>query len=275
MTKIHPMANVRPRRPQLYTPSGAPVPVPTVALGYPYGPISAVFMHSLLALRAYEFLKMARGLEPNLRDLIPEGGIYVDQNRNRIVEKFMATDSEWLLQIDTDIEFQPTLLEHLLATAGSDKKVLAASVPLGWSGAHGEPLPSCGLNRLSKPGQFVYVAEKDVTSAAIQVDAVASAVLLVHREVFEAIADREGRNWFLKMAIPDVNDATSRAAWKSNEGPMRERKYLAIGEDISFCRRAEDAGYRSWLAHVPGVRHYKTVPLTHDREPATEALEAQ
>ena len=236
--------------------------VPRIALGYAYGTLHAPFVHSLFALMNSRHAEV-------IRQVIPQQGLYVGENRNSIVQRFMTTDSEWLLQIDTDIAFPPDLPEAMVALAGSERKIVAASVPLG------PPLPSCALNRNPNvPGEWKYVPEEEITEAGIECDVVATAVVLIHRKVFEAIADREGQCWFLQTGpgavMPDVKDAASRAAW-TGEGPMRDCKYLHIGEDVLFCMRAEDAGFRSYCAKVPGLRHYKVVPLTHDVISADES----
>lgn len=238
---------------------------PKVAFGFPYGPISAPFMHSKEALREYEVAKMAEGLPIHVHHVLPQGGLYIDHNRNIIVERFLTTDAEWLLQIDTDIEFPPTIVETLLRIAGHDKKIVGASVPLG------PPLPSCAWMKTDQPGIWRGLAAKDITEGGVPVDGIATAVIIIHREVIEAIADREGQRWFLKFEVGRLSEPRSKAAWEGN-GPMRDRKYVPIGEDLAFCIRAADAGYQSWCAKVPGLRHYKTLPMSHDYELPEPAL---
>jgi hypothetical protein len=238
---------------------------PTVALGYSFGTLHWPFVRSLLALGEHRLEVMARGRAPVVRYQIPQPGLYIGENRNRIVQGFMKTDAEWLLQVDTDIEFPPDLPERMVDLAGSTRKILAASVPLT------PPIPGCALNRRpDRPGEWLYLPESEITEDGVECDAVATAVVLIHRDVLTAIADREGQCWFLQTGpgavMPQVMEPASRAAWMG-EGPMRERKYVHIGEDVLFCMRAEDAGFRSWCAKVPGLRHYKVLPLSHDAEP--------
>lgn len=233
---------------------------PKVALGFCFGSIQWPFMRSVIALteRSYR-----QGEQALVRHLLPEQGLYIGENRNRIVQRFMNTDAQWLLQVDTDIEFPSDLPEKLLElTQGGRRKVLAASVPLS------PPLPGCAMNRNPQmPGEWIYVPEEQLSEEGIEVDAVASAILLVHRDVFQAIADDVGQCWFLQTGpgavMPDVKDVASRAAW-SDQGPRCNRRYVHIGEDVLFSMRAEEVGFRSYCAKVPGLRHYKTLPLTHD-----------
>lgn len=251
--------DARIRRLSLVGPDGHAVrAVPKVALGFAFGSLHWPFVRSLITL----LQRQGEGGSV-VRHLIPQQGLYIGENRNRIVQGFLGTDADWLLQVDTDIEFPPELPEMLLALATArGKKIVAASVPLS------PPIPGCALNRRPEiPGEWLYVPEEEITEDGVECDAVASAVVLIHREVFEAIADQVGQCWFLQTGpgaiMPDVKDAASRTAW-TETGRPRDRKYVHIGEDVLFCMRAEDAGFRSLCAKVPGLRHHKVLPLSHD-----------
>lgn len=234
-----------------------------VALGYPYGGgVTGPFLESMLRLQLHALSKP----EPILQYRLPQAGLYIEHNRNRIVEKFMETDGDWLLQIDSDIEFPPDLVETMLRLAGTDKKILAASVPLG------PPLPSSAWMLTETPGVWAGLPADRVTAEGIACDGLATAVMLVHREVFQAIADREGQCWFLKLpAVPRMDDPRSEAAW-TPDGRVADRRYIPQGEDLSFCLRAKDAGYTSWCVKIPGLRHHKTLPLSHDYEVSPEEV---
>jgi hypothetical protein len=296
----------------LVTSGGAPLrsTPPKVALGYCFGTLHWPFVKSKDALREYDIQRMARGELPTVHYQIPQAGLYIDHNRNRVVEKFMEADAEWLLQIDTDIEFPPDIVETMLAVAGRDKKILAASVPLG------PPLPSCAWMMTEQPGIWrsvptdhwcplcrhegrfltrcadgfkcgdcgtVYLGSDEritgqmiVSEKPIEVDGLATAVILIHREVFEAIADQVGQCWFLKTMQPRMTEERSKLAW-IDKGPVRDRQYISVGEDLSFCLRAADAGFKSWCVKVPGLRHHKNLPMSHDFEaelPSMPAMEA-
>lgn len=251
---------------------------PKVALAYPHGnSVTVPFHHSVLALHLYDLTRPHRlGQEPLLEhsSFNPEGGLYVEDNRQRIAEKFFAKPEkpEWLLQIDTDINFPPTLIETLLAIAGRDKKVLAASVPLAVTMETGSILPSCAVMMTDMPGVWRFLSPQDISPEGTEVDGVATAVALIHRDVIEAIADREGQAWFLRKAAARLDREPSRVAWLG-DGPSRDRQYINQGEDLAFCLRAKEAGHKIWCARVPGLRHLKTMPLSHDFEgvrPATE-----
>jgi hypothetical protein len=190
----------------------------------------------------------------------------VDHNRNEIAERFFKTDAEWLLQIDTDIEFPATIVESLLAVAARDKKVLAASVPLG------PPYPSSAWMKTKTPGIWAGMPASEITAEGVKCDGIATAVCLIHREVFEAIADREGQRWFLKYEVGRLDRPASEAAWTAEAGPARDRQYVPMGEDLAFSIRAAEAGFQCWAVKVPGLRHHKVVPLSHDFDPEPEIV---
>lgn len=241
---------------------------PTVALGYCYGTLHGPFVDSLLALREWDLKRMAEGRDPLVRQRLPRAGIYIDHNRNRIAEQFFAGDCDWLLQIDTDIAFPPDIVETLLRLAGSDKKILAASVPLE------PPMGSSAFMLTEMPGIWKAAPSEFVTADGVVADGVATAMILIHREVFDSIAAKFGQCWYLKdRNAPCLHEEASRAAWLE-DGPIRDRKYVPQGEDLAFCLRAAEVGMKSWCVKVPGLRHHKALPMSHDFEtPGPVAME--
>lgn len=219
-----------------------------VIVGYPVGgSVTLAFHASMLRLLGHEIIKPDG--ERLLAKIQHTQGLYVADNRTMLVQRFLDSGVEWLLQIDTDIEFPQTLLETLLTLAGDDKKCLAASVPLG-------VFPSCAFRLTETPG--IWEPVYPVPLKPISVDGVATAVMLCHREVFQKIAEENGQCWFHHMYLPESPPGTA---------PVRF-KYRSQGEDLAFSLRVRDAGYNIWCAHVPGLRHHKGRALSHDDERA-------
>jgi len=108
----------------------------------------------------------------------------VVRGRNKLVERLLESDSEWLLFMDDDHVFPGDLLERLLS---HDKPVVgslylrrqAPFAPLAFS--HKEDGLYQTINLSELPGEGL-----------LKVQAVGTAGLLVRREVFEAI----GSPWF-------------------------------------------------------------------------------
>lgn len=220
-----------------------------VVFAYPVGgSVTLPFHASCLRLLGYELAKPEKSRL--LAQMTHSAGLYVGDNRTMLTERFDDRGSpEWLLQVDTDIEFPPTLVETMLALAGDDRKILAASVPLG-------AYPSCAFRRAEKPG--VWDCVHPVPTEPVEVDGIATACALIHRAVFDAIASENGACWWHHLYLP-----------KSPEGtPRRRFRYSSQGEDLAFSVRAQALGFKLWCAHVPGLGHYKTRRCSHDDEKA-------
>lgn len=274
----------------LVLPRGLEPRVARVAIAYPYGSgLTGPFAESLLRLEEYELSKPARGQQPLLWHRLPQAGLYIAENRNRIAANFLKARSpeghpaDWLLSFDSDIEFPATIIESLLEHAGDDKKILAASVPLG------DAWPTSAFDRTERPGIWWPLSfppwcarcrkqtlvretagwrcapcglllDRVVTEEPVQCDGIATAVVMIHREVFEAIADRHGQCWYHHIYVP--RDGREPVEGANN----RDVEFISQGEDLAFCLRAAREGYKSWCVVVPGLRHHKTLPLSHDFE---------
>jgi hypothetical protein len=253
-----------PMRPKLVLPQAYRT---KVMLGYPYGGgLTGPFHKALGALERYELSK-----DPQDRLLtheLPVQGLYIADNRNRIAKEFLKTDCTWLLQIDSDISFPETLIESMVSLAGSDKKVLAASVPLGAAFASCAFLRTTAQGQMLPPGVWSCVPSELIGVEPIECDGLATAVILIHRDVLEAIARAHGQCWFHHIYVPkDMVWDAERGEWLMREGVRPEDvEYLSQGEDLAFCARAALCGYKLWCARVPGLKHHKTLPMSHDHE---------
>jgi GT2 family glycosyltransferase len=132
----------------------------------------------------------------------------------------------------------------MLALAGDERRILAACAT------------GTATRRWSVTGQPGIYDSIPIGRTPVDVDAVATACVLIHREVFDAIADQHGRSWFHAIHLAKSPAGT----------PPRDFAYVVNGEDIAFSMRAKAAGFKIWCVHVPGLKHYKTMPLSHDDE---------
>lgn len=139
-------------------------------------------------------------------------GASIAVNRNGSAERALAVDCTHVLYLDDDHIFPPHLLTQLLS---HDKDIISGlyvsrEAPFYPQIYKGEDDKRWVHNKLLDP----------FMSGVIEVDCVGAGCLLVKAEVFRGM---EKPWWTLGQTIKD--------GW---------------GDDVDFCRRARDAGFRVW-----------------------------
>lgn len=217
------------------------------------GSVKSEFCTSLASLVWYEARRPLD--EMKLGYLSKSDSIYISQNRQHIALDFFRNRQEsWLVMVDSDIEFPPTLLDSLVKLASPGRKILAANVPLGYR-------PNVAFMAIPgrPPGHYSNLWPLPAEPTAV--DAAATAVIIIHRDVIVDIYAKFGPRWFQHW-YPDEVDAGDEIAF--------------VGEDIAFCRRAKEVGHQAWVGHVKGLGHFKTQRLSEDelseRERVAERL---
>jgi hypothetical protein len=209
-----------------------------------------------IGLPAYDFkvsLKLAVSLA-RFAQLAPKHGIdinigsvcgcsVVSRARNLLVQDMLESDADYLVFIDSDINFEPEDILRLMAWAQDSKKGIVAGVPR--------------VRDVNK----TYIADLDhdengdLTMNAmglVRATRVATAFMLIQRNVIETmIAAHPDWNYFDKRCgktVPALFDFK-----------LTEEGY--IGEDFLFCDRARELGFEVWvdptisLGHM-GVQEY-------------------
>jgi hypothetical protein len=209
-----------------------------------------------IGLPAYDFkvsLKLAVSLA-RFAQLAPKHGIdinigsvcgcsVVSRARNLLVQDMLESDADYLVFIDSDINFEPEDILRLMAWAQDSKKGIVAGVPR--------------VRDVNK----TYIADLDhdengdLTMNAmglVRAKRVATAFMLIQRNVIETmIAAHPDWNYFDKRCgktVPALFDFK-----------LTEEGY--IGEDFLFCDRARELGFEVWvdptisLGHM-GVQEY-------------------
>ena len=233
--KNRPNLNGVPREVAKLIRMGAPI-VPRVSVGYPCGgSVTVPWAKSMMGLIAEQMRRPEQAR--SLQRIIPAQGLYVGRNRNVITRNFLkGGNEEYLLMIDTDIEFQPELLDRMLIAA-QGRDIVAANVRLGQH-------TNAGYEEL---GELYRPMETLPEGEIIPVDAAATAVMMIHRRVFEKISELGGPCWFVAMPIP--MDVAGEPEWEE------------LGEDLAFCKRAKAAGFQTHLVRGLGIRHHKSAAL--------------
>ena len=148
--------------------------------------------------------------------------------RNMLVRDFLATEAEHLLWIDTDMGFAPTVATELLAALDKDTRPIVGALcfmqsevgPDGMGGYHTRP--SVTIFDWVEEGPHRYLMNK-VSQDGYPVNTLyscggtGSAMVLIHRRIFEEIEERDGPVWYDRIL--------------NTTGVL-------VSEDLSFCMRS-------------------------------------
>jgi len=204
-----------------------------IMIGFPcYKTTNPVTAFALIAM-ALDFGREKIRYEMSIGDAM------VYHSRNRLAKQFLETDAKWLLMVDDDIipsigrpgwmrAWVPTktrtmtdvpLQRHVLhRLIGSGKSLIGGA----YFGRQENGALMCSDLSLAPRA-------KAYEDAIIPVDWVATGCMLIHRTVFEDIQKRHPE---LKSTKPD-------GAFN-----FFQPKDDGSGEDVSFCRRAKEAGHQ-------------------------------
>jgi hypothetical protein len=210
-----------------------------IAFAFPYGQIEAPFFMSVVGMLLNE-LNTPDDMKL-LGSFFPTGGCYISLNRNKSCARFLTqpcTD-DYILFIDTDIEFSPTILydfQEILAL-NPEAEIISGRVNIG----NGFPV----FYQASDHGfheQYVqpFKGLREFTR-------VGTGIILLSRKALTVMYTKYGMNLFTHLVIPD-----------NSLGQQVPRE---VGDDFSFCERAKDCGFKifgSWS--ITGL-HYKLQPI--------------
>ena len=199
------------------------------------------------------------------------GTIGLISARNDVAAAFLASESEWLLWIDSDMGFEPESAYRLLAVADPTERPIVGGLCFvnrevahdGMMGFRTQPLPTIYDWVEDEHGtpRFLSMPLYPVNSL-IRVRATGSAFILIHRSVFE------------RMAAAAVESSRFGAPYDQVRGPDGK----LLGEDVSFCVRAGEleipihvhTGVRTthfkhrWLSEVDHWRVFNAPPAAEE-----------
>lgn len=194
-----------------------------VVVAFPRGSmVSGRFMVALDRLRQHDYA--------NYRRICDGGGIVqtqtsiVAQGRNELVRMFLdGHDADWLWFIDTDMVFHPEILDQLVEAAHPrDRPIMGA---LCFSLQHGiKACPTLYVVREDQAVGRVFDYPRNTLMRILT----GTGCLLIHRSVFEKMRDAKGSDGIRAM-YPKPYEWFRDTALGA----------LPVGEDITFCIRAE------------------------------------
>ena len=199
------------------------------------------FTSSLSALAAYMMAQAAADPTfPRLRGVLPKrSGPRIAAGRNSVVEHFLALDADWLFMVDDDMEFAADAVDQLMRAADPQERPIVGGLAI--AGGRDGWFPT--LTVVTTDGVISRVTDYP-PDALVPVDATGAACLLVHRSVFEKMAQEFPRPW----------------QW------FQETSYgeVAVGEDITFCLRARALGFPTFIHTGVKFGHSKQVLVTEE-----------
>lgn len=144
----------------------------------------------------------------------------ISRARSKIATEFLASDCDYLLSIDADLEFPVEALDRLVQ---HDLDIVAApysvkNIPARWAVALGDAIPT-------------YV------KGVLPVRYVPGGFTLIKRRVFEAMATDA-----LKF-YEEADDKTYYAFYLPYLHTGESGKQAFLSEDFAFCQRARDLGF--------------------------------
>lgn len=212
-------------------------------IGYPVGgSVHPAFTKALLDLQRFELLEPSGEYE-----LLPveySASLYVEENRNVLVDLAVREGAEWLLMLDTDESFEPTLLRRLMSVAHPDERPIVfglySNIMQAPQQTEGAYLHVDMIYRETEDGQYSSVVPPS-DMRPFYVDAAGTGIMLTHISVFDQIEFP----WFTLDYIL----------------PTGKHRPQVMNEDISFCRKARQAGYKLLCDPLSEAKHYKTMAL--------------
>lgn len=191
--------------------------------------VDASFAHSMLDVVAAEMLGQRRLIQ---RIPLRAGSSGIVRARNEAAAAFLTTDAEWLWWVDTDMGFAADSLDRLLAAADPTDRPFVGGLcfaqmerePDGMNGFRSDVIPAVYQWHETSDGRSGFVSWANYPRDTLaEVAGTGSAFVLVHRTVFEQVADKFGHgSWYTPMTNPSTGQQ--------------------LGEDLSFCARVRMVG---------------------------------
>lgn len=162
-------------------------------------------------------------------------------NRNELAMQFLSSGREWMVTIDDDMMFEPTQILTAIEHAESNNIRVMGGLAFGDDGGQ---IFSTIMVRNPNGGKGYVKAGNWPDNTLQKVDATGTALLIVHRDVIKDIQK------FYPNRAP--------AWWFEEEIDGGQ----VMGEDVTFCRRAQEVGYDVYVHTGLKTGHVKSRIIT-------------
>jgi len=226
----------------------------SVVVGYCHpGSVRAEWHESMFNLLAYDSAHNQRLMRGGRFGV--QSSANISAARNQIAQGVVDSDAEWLFMVDTDMVFAPDVIDRLVAAAHPLTRPVVGGLCFGIDNGSLFPTMYDLAGTVEDPSVVRYdVWPKD---KLFPVFATGAACLLIHRTVLEKIRDH--RDETTGRPFSPVNTWFEETTFAG----------MRMGEDVTFCYRAQRVGAPVHVHTGIHVGHVKTNVLT------AEAYEAQ
>jgi hypothetical protein len=229
------------------TPTTAPQPAPTAQHTLPENEKILLALPSYGSQVTLGYMKSLQSTLDRWPGLIArveflENDSLVCRARNTLVARFLRSDQDWMLFIDSDIHFEPGQVLRLWQHGQNGKKLV------------------CGLYAMKcVTPRFVWNAlpgEVPDANGMVKVSEAGTGFMLIHRSVFLAMIDAHPELAFKPdLMEPHCDDLVRHDFFSVGvyTMPCGTRRYLS--EDWYFCQRARKLGFDVWMDTMIQTKH--------------------
>lgn len=178
------------------------------------GMVHELFMQSIV-----RYLREDAKRDGTFHSLNSSIGLYLDVNRNASAQRFMSTDAEILLFVDTDIGFTTDQVYTLIDSLDPDTALIVSGLYFGYVGTTRNLLPVWFQDYDGKTGTV-----PEINPGMQQIVACGMGFCAIHRNAMEQIGEAYPQSWFDRIT------------------EMRNGQKHNLGEDMAFCWRAKEVG---------------------------------
>ena len=215
---------------------------PTVTVAYLHpNEVAQSFHHALIAMIMHDASTSRMLMHTNGQKAIRCGTDGIVQARNLAVKEFLESDVEWLFWLDSDMGFEPNVLQKLMGAAHeTERPIIGGLCFANWEvGADGM------LGHRTIPRPTIYAdadgryrgVEWFPVNKLVRTAATGSACVLIHRSVLEKVKAKFGEVWYDRIT---------------------SKHSVLLGEDVSFCERATACGVPLFVHTGARTNHAKT-----------------
>ena len=165
----------------------------------------------------------------------------IHQARNYLTSVFLTTEYQYLLFVDSDVEFEPESVVRMLV---SKKRIV------------------CTPYRVKSPDitKHVYTVEfKDpknilvLAEGLVEIEAGPTGLMLIERTVFERIIKNHPELKIKNKATPTADKSHE---FYHNFFDFSFKEGYSMGEDVSFCRLARDNDFKIYANIESSTTHH-------------------